>query len=1622
MTASACATPVLHVGLDVGSTTVKLVVIRKKARSDEDPLSTAVPPPVDDASATTPAAPPNNAASRDAEQEYEIVFSVYKRHFFDVRGAVVAAFEALSSAILTPADSGDSSTASTTATSTSTSSSILSTGDTGSEVENRGINGPAFATVCITGSAGTPLATALDFLYVQEVVACAEAVQVLLKNMNIDVAIELGGEDAKILRFSGSTLDAQMNSTCAAGTGAFIDQMATLLETDAAGLNKLASAHKTIYSIAPRCGVFAKADVQPLLSEGVAREDIAMSILNAVVVQTISGLACGKALSGRILLLGGPMNFLHCLRERFAHTLFEGGAVQVLFPTQAHQVVCGGAAAYSRSRMHPTPLSFICRRVLRLLKSRDFMHTTLSPVATLGPLFQTPEDLNEFRARHSQHVVQRIDINEVTGPLFLGIDSGSTTLKLALITPEGKLVHSYYDVHRGHNLQHAINALTDMLMMLEPHKTTFIAGCGVTGYGENLLKAAFRADVGVVETIAHLRAAQFFQPETDVLLDIGGQDMKCMRIGPDGVISEVLLNEACSSGCGSFIQTLAGSLQTDIEKFVDYGLKSRSPLDLGNKCTVFMNSRIKQAQRDGASIEDMSAGVAISVIKNALFKVMRINSAQDLGRHVVVQGGTFLNDAILRALEMILQCNVVRPDIAPIMGAFGAALVARNGWQKSSSVESSSRKSSMLSLSDLKSLTWESINKRCGKCHNNCLLTIHRFDLPGLHNEHVSGNRCVNGLGEEERHQLQQQCIPNLFEWQRKRVFTHVPLSTPAPYGQIGIPRALQFYDEFPMWEAVFRTLGFQVILSRESSDNLFRMGMSSMPIESCCSPVKILHGHITDLIQRRVPLIVFPCEPLSENQYPATTTTEFTFEYGGKLVYYQCPLLSGYHDVIKNNMEFGSDSAFLHVVAPLFNPQSAVERLYEQLAPKFPKITKRDVELAFQAGYAAQKQYRAELEKAGENALSLMRQRRMQGVVVACRPYQLDPWTGSSTIPNILTAHGYAVFSSDSVAHLGAKQAEVGGGGGRWRLLNLFANDSRILAAAKFVSRAPDLALIHLVSFGCSIAPETDDEIKALFHHHQRPHCCIKLDQNTNAGTLRVRVRSLLAALDEHRDRSRALIYPAPLPMLRPIFTTANCCPKAPRSLVYMNFSREHTELYSAAFNVTGCKAIPCPDISEDARNEVGLKYVHPDACYGATIIVGTYLYVLFHGMFDPDTTDFMWIHMGGSCTAHRMMWFVRDALDKAGFSKVSLYSIDCSATVNPGYTVGQTLRLNMSLAWGDALSQVLYRTRPYEATPGSVNNLYTSWVQRAKEHVASGNPLSFSRMVTQMVADFDSIPLKTETHDKPRVGLVGLMCKADPIKYNWLLKFLEEQELCEVSVFFFTEYSELAGYNNLANHQLLAPDRGKWFGGKAAQKIIRLFRNPMIKALTESKRFIHPLPFDQLAQLVSKFTSTLHQAGEGWVIVAQILQHLENGINNIILTSPFGCLPIHVGGRGMLKVIRQHYPNANLCVIDYDPSASFVNQLNRIKLMLGCAKDAKPDLQLHPICKPSDIEDAIPYSKTTTPPPPPTSTTGSSPSLSPSLLSSSSGAASTSSSSAPSHSCISDCAQCASFAQCTL
>lgn len=967
----------------------------------------------------------------------------------------------------------------------------------------------AVISAVVTGSGGLAVSQWLGIPFVQEVTSATLAAKKLIPQT--DVIIELGGEDAKITYFDGSNIEQRMNGTCAGGTGAFIDQMAALLETDAGGLNELAKRYTTLYPIAARCGVFAKTDIQPLINEGAAREDIAASIFQAVVNQTISGLACGKPIRGNVAFLGGPLHFLTELRKRFVETL-KLTPEQTIVPENAQLFVAMGAAFTELKSREDEDESEVAARY-NFLCVEDF-NTALQKIKTaelneiqrLPPLFESEAALAEFRNRHSREKARVADIAKASGTVFLGLDAGSTTTKAVLIDAKGAILWRFYDVNAGNPVKLAVEMLRQLYEVLP--QTAHIARTVSTGYGEKLFQAAVGADDGEVETIAHYKAAEFFLPGVEFLLDIGGQDMKCLTM-ENRAITGIQLNEACSSGCGSFLDNFARSLGMSVSDFSQKALLAEKPVDLGSRCTVFMNSRVKQAQKEGSSVGDISAGLSYSVIKNALFKVIKLRDADSIGKKIIVQGGTFNNDAVLRAFELVSGKEAVRPDVAGLMGAYGAALIALTQWREAGS--NPNAVSGIATLSDLKNFHVDLKLARCGKCPNNCLLTINTFSNTTLptgteFRTFVTGNRCERGLEMEGVHlatQKKQEPLPNLYDWKYHRLFDYTSLpKEQAVRGQIGIPRVLNMYENYPLWFTFFTELKFQVVLSARSNKAIYEMGLESIPSESVCYPGKIVHGAIEWLLKRGVKNIFYPCIPYESKEDKTANN------------HYNCPIVTSYPEVIKNNIEVfrhSTDVRYMNPFLPIFDKKALKARLFEVLAGMF-SISKREIEHAVDVAWAEQERFRSDVKTAGINTLKELHKKNIRGIVLAGRPYHIDPELNHG-IPELLTGLGLAVFTEDSLAHLGKVQRPL-------RVVDQWVYHNRLYRAAEFVSRTKNLELIQLTSFGCGLDAVTADQVSEILARHDKMYTLLKIDEGANLGAIRIRVRSLLAALEERKHR----------------------------------------------------------------------------------------------------------------------------------------------------------------------------------------------------------------------------------------------------------------------------------------------------------------------------------------------------------------------------------------------------------------------------------------------------------------------------------------------------------------------
>ena len=917
------------------------------------------------------------------------------------------------------------------------------------------------ACLSISGSAGMGLALGAHIPFVQEVYATKVAADLLLPGT--DVIIELGGEDAKILFLQG-TLEVRMNGSCAGGTGAFIDQMATLLGVSPAEMNEEAQHAERTYTIASRCGVFAKTDVQPLLNQGAKRADVARSIFMAVVNQTIAGLAQGRPIEGNVVYLGGPLTFMSELRACFDEALGLTG----LCPENSLYFVALGAAHQAMEDMKLTDC----------IEAIDAFHSTESYNA-LPPLFETEDDLNAFRARHARAKVARRDPEGYTGNVYLGIDSGSTTIKSVVISEDGELLLTRYQSNSGDPVPHVRSFLTDL--RTEHPDWTVCAGA-VTGYGEDLIRSAFGVDFGLVETVAHFTAAKAFMPDVDFIIDIGGQDIKCFKIH-NGVIDNIFLNEACSSGCGSFLQTFANALGYDIAEFAQLGLAARKPVDLGSRCTVFMNSSVKQAQKDGADVTDISAGLSISVVKNALYKVIRCSSAQDLGRHIVVQGGTFLNDAVLRAFENELQVDVVRPDIAGLMGAYGAALYARAQRALTPG------ESTVLRLDALERFESTVTQARCNGCENHCRLTINSF---GGKRRYISGNRCDRPVsGGKATNDL------NLYAYKQEKLRAIMEdRRENAPRGQIGLPLGLNLYELLPFWHALLTHLGFDVVVSPFSSRSLYIAGQSTIPSDTVCFPAKLMHGHVDWLIRQGVKTIFYPCMSYNLDEHLGDN-------------HYNCPVVAYYPEVISANMPAVRKIDFIHDYVGIDHRRFFPKKLTAILQKHFPDIRLHEVRAASDAAYAAYDAYMADIQEKGAQMIEQARAQGRRIIVLAGRPYHVDPEINHG-IDKLIAGLGAAVVTEDSLARHMHKEP-VG-------VLNQWTYHARLYASARYIATQPDMDLVQLVSFGCGVDAITTDEVREILEDRGRIYTQIKIDEITNLGAVRIRLRSLFAAISQQQ------------------------------------------------------------------------------------------------------------------------------------------------------------------------------------------------------------------------------------------------------------------------------------------------------------------------------------------------------------------------------------------------------------------------------------------------------------------------------------------------------------------------
>lgn len=1397
--------PHLHMGLDIGSTTAKAVLLDEGDR---------------------------------------LVHSSYCRHFSDVRTSVCGIFN---------------------------------------EIRNSFKN--SRITLEIAGSGGMGIAEEMRLPFTQELIACSASVNRFIPQAN--VCIELGGEDAKLTYFDESGADQRMNETCAGGTGAFLDHMALLLGTDAAGLNQLAARSKMIYPIASRCGVFAKTDVQSLMKEGAERADIAASIFQAVVNQTISGLACGRRIVGNVAFLGGPLYFLPELRKRFSKTL-RLLPMQAISPENSHLFVALGAALLGKKNAEVTVSELDRRSVTYSLP------LNMASGPALLPLFSCAEEKMEFEQRHRRAITQRKPIGSAVGAAYLGIDVGSTTTKAVLTDSEGNLLFSDYRMRGGSEPIHTVREIILDLYSQMP-EGLFIKNSCVTGYGEKLIQSAFGIDIGEIETVAHTRAAEQIDPEVDFIIDIGGQDMKCLKI-EGGRIRQIFLNEACSSGCGSFLQNFAESLGMDMDEFVASAERSLSPVDLGSRCTVFMNSRVRQAQKEGAAVEDIAAGLVYSVVRNALYKVLKIRKTEEIGEHIVVQGGTFKNNALLRAFEKITGRSVLRPEISEFMGAYGAALISKD--------RKSSKNSSIISKISLLSFDSESETKRCSGCGNNCLLTVTAFNGE---RKHVTGNMCSKG---ENVGQSAPELPPNLYREKYKRLFDYyVPIEAErAPRGTVSIPRVLNIYENYPFWFTLFTELGFRVELSSGRPDS--SLGMDSIPSQTLCFPAKLVHRHLQELIDSGAELIFYPGIQREKKEYSDADDS------------FNCPVVAGYPDVAALNVDGLSSGnvRYIHSFFPIDSPDKMAGHIVKEFSHK--GITAHEALKALKKAYKAQDEFKRDIGSMGERAIRYVNEKGIAGMVLAGHPYHLDPEVNHG-IPELINGYNVAVLTEDSVAG----RISASNTGNEIKVIDQWAYHSRLYRAAYAVAKDPDLRMIEMVqmnSFGCGLDAISADQAAKILEKEGRLHTLLKIDESKNNGAVRIRIRSLLAAVKAENS----------LPPEIPVAVNARHS-SGKRTILCPPLSQYHFQFLESIMRAEGYDFRVLPEGGRESA-ELGLNYVNNDACYPAMIVVGQFLNALRSGEYDPKNTDCFYAQTGGSCRASNYVPLLRRALDDAGFEEARVLAVNSQGKNSVSFRLPPRVifRSAKAMVYGDLLMRLLLRTRPYELRPGEATEVYNAWSSRYRDMIMSGSAISFRSFVCETVADFNRIRV-TET-EKPKVGIVGeILVKYHSGANDRLVDLIEssggEAVLTDIASFLlYCLFDPVYRYRSLSGSLCSA------VAGKASIAAVEMIRKPVRDAL-RGTRFGCLHDIYSLSDKASSVVSCANQAGEGWLLTAEMISLIESGVKKIICVQPFACLPNHITGKGVIKELRRRYSGTSLLALDYDSGTSSVNQMNRIKLLMS-------------------------------------------------------------------------------------
>ncbi len=1358
--------------------------------------------------------------------------------------------------------------------------------------------------LAVTGSAGMGLAEAYHLPFIQEVVASARFIKVVYPEVR--TFIEIGGEDSKIIFFDDHLRpDMRMNGSCAGGTGAFIDQMAVLLDVPVSEFNALAEKAVSIYPIASRCGVFAKTDIQALLSRDVSREDVAASVFHSVALQVITALSRGRDFKSKILLGGGPLSFYPELRRAFAKILAIKNPDDLIIPDRPELIPAMGAALLHEDQPHQIKL----KDLLVLSKTGHFGKINQAS-RRLPPLFESKSEFESWQKKHLKNLVPRVSLDQVKDKdLFLGIDSGSTTTKLVLADDRERFVIGHYRPNNGNPIQAVKDALSEFAKKFK--KAGFlprIIRTAATGYGEDLIKAAFGLDDGVVETMAHYRAARRFDNDVSFILDIGGQDMKAIYIR-DHAVSDIQVNEACSSGCGSFLETFASSLGYSIADFAEIACEKNAPFDLGTRCTVFMNSKVKQALREGATVADVSAGLAYSVIKNSIYKVLKLRDVEVLGDRIVAQGGTFRNPAVLRAFELLLNKEVVRPDIPALMGAYGAAITALNN-HRAGHAESKAF-TGLENASDLK-IDFTKKEIECGGCENRCSVMKLTF---ANGNRFFTGNRCERHFSNSAKTKNRGN---NLIAQKLRLLFDRQVEPEGNPILTFGIPRCLNMYEDFPFWSAFLTACGFKVVISSQSNFKLFEKGASTVMSENICFPAKLAHGHIFDLLERKVDRIFYPIVVHERKEYQDVLNS------------FNCPVVTGYPDVVKSAIDpEGKYGIPVDTPAVSFRDD---EFLKKQLYIFFRQfgIDYRTVVKGLKQGLAAQKEFKKELRAM---AASLIKEAEKKGriiVVLAGRPYHIDPLINHG-IPELLTSMGVDVISEDAVP-ADRDQSLTG-----VDVLTQWTYTNRLYAAAGWAGKNNHRELVHLISFGCGPDAVSADEVRDILKRYGKIYTSIKMDEISNLGAVRIRLRSMLEAVRENANRSLCAKHGKK--KTNRVFMPED----RDRTLIAPYFSPFYSPLLPAVFKPLGYKLDVLPP-QDKASVELGLKNINNDMCYPAVLVAGDLIKAFQSGKYDPKKTSIILTQTGGQCRASSYVSLIRRGLTDAGLEDVPIIAIsNDDINPQPGFIIDKKeliKRMALGIIFTDPLTQMYLTTVVREENRGTSKALHAKYLSAMETGIESADYRYLLNLLEKAVTDFNSI--KVSVRPVPRIGVVGEIF----VKYNFfsngnIIEWLSEQGVevvlpCLQNFFIRRFVNEDFDQKAFFKHSIV---------DSLKHKLIYIYTRYhlfQIESIMQQFRFYRkPFNLKDLAEITGEVVSLANQFGEGWLLTAEMIAMLNEGIGNIVCLQPFGCISNHITGRGMEKKLKEMFPHLNLLPLDMDAGASEVNILNRLHFMIIAARE---------------------------------------------------------------------------------